>query len=376
MPAHLPSSRIKVLQVIDNLGTGGGQFVLLHLVRGFDPSVFDVRTVSLGPRQDSQVERELLGAGFRIDFLDKKLGFRPGAIVRLDRIVREYRPDVVHTHLGGLRYSLPSTVLRRIRAQIYTIHNVKDGIPLFWTVQLGARLGVVPVAIAQGVLDSVRSSLPGMEIPLIPNGIPVKRYRTPGVSRSEWRGREGIAPDDFAFVFVARMQEQKNHGLLIRVFARLAKSVPAVRLLLAGDGELRAGLEAVAQELGCRNRIHFLGNRKDVPDLLGAADAFVLSSDWEGNPLCILEAMAAGLPVVSTAVGGIPELVEHERTGLLVPPKDAEALFGAMSRLAMNRHLAREIGSAAARHADETFDVRHMVDAYAALYRKRLGRDS
>lgn len=374
MSAPVIQSRIKVLQVIDNLGTGGGQFVLLHLVRGFDPAVFDVRTVSLGPRQNSHVERELLDAGLHVDFLDKKLGFRPGAIVRLDRIVREFRPDVVHTHLGGLRYSLPSTFLRRTHAQVYTIHNVKDGIPLFWTVQIGVRLGVVPVAIAQRVLDSVRSGLPGVEIPLIPNGIPVKRYRTPVVPRIEWRGREGIAPDDFAFVFVARMQEQKNHDLLIRVFSRLTKTSRSVRLLLAGDGELRADLEKTAQELGCRDRVHFLGNRKDVPDLLGAADAFVLSSDWEGNPLCILEAMAAGLPVVSTAVGGIPELVDHERTGLLVPPKDPAALLGAMSRLVTNSQLAHELGAAAARHADETFDVCHMVDAYAALYRRLLDR--
>lgn len=374
MPAHLPSSRIKVLQVIDNLGTGGGQFVLLHLVRGFDPSVFDVRTVSLGPRQNSQVERELLDAGFHVDFLDKKLGFRPEAIVRLDRVVREFRPDVVHTHLGGLRYSLPSALLRRPGAQVYTIHNVKDGIPLFWTVQLGARLGVVPVAIAQRVLDSVRPSLPGVDIPLIPNGIPVQRYRTPAVSRIEWRAQEGIDPSDFVFVFVARMQEQKNHELLLRVFSRLAVTSPPVRLLLAGDGELRANLEKTAQELGCAGRIHFLGNRKDVPDLLGASDAFVLSSDWEGNPLCILEAMAAGLPVVSTAVGGIPELVEHEQTGLLVPPKDGDALLGAMSRLVTNPQLVRDLGAAAARHADETFDVRHMADAYAALYRKLLRR--
>jgi len=197
-------------------------------------------------------------------------------------------------------------------------------------------------------------------------------YRHPQVSGEVWRGREGFAPEDVLFVCVASLKPQKNHALLLEAFSQGLASEPRAHLLLVGDGALRPKLKKQANTLGLRDRIHFLGIRTDIPEVLNAADVFVLSSEWEGNPLSVMEAMAAGKPVISTAVGGIPELVKEGKSGLLVPRGDVSVLARAMSLLSKNQELRRAIGSAASEQAVERFDVQAMTEAYASLYETTL----
>jgi glycosyltransferase involved in cell wall biosynthesis len=144
-------------------------------------------------------------------------------------------------------------------------------------------------------------------------------------------------------------------------------------LLLIGDGALRRRLESQVQSLGLSHQAHFLGLRTDIPEILRATDVFVLSSDFEGNPLCVMEAMAAGLPVVSTAVGGVPALLESGKEGLLVPPGDSQSLSNAMMSLLQNHELRNLWGRAAARRAKERFDVSTMVRAYEEVYEQIIG---
>jgi glycosyltransferase involved in cell wall biosynthesis len=143
---------------------------------------------------------------------------------------------------------------------------------------------------------------------------------------------------------------------------------PRTHLLIVGHGELRHDLERHIDALGLWEQVHVLGVRSDVPRLLNAADVFVLSSDWEGSPLSVMEAMAAGTPVVSTAVGGVPELIEEGESGLLVPPGDARALDGAMQYLLDNPDVRTSMGAASAKRAMEHFDLRVMTEAYEELY--------
>jgi len=131
---------------------------------------------------------------------------------------------------------------------------------------------------------------------------------------------------------------------------------------------LRGELETQVTSLGLAGRVRFLGLRSDIPEVLGASDVFVLSSDFEGNPLSVLEAMAAGLPIVSTAVGGVPSLLENGTSGLLVQHGDAAGLSSAMESLLADRKLRQAMGSAAARRARESFDVANMVHAYEEVY--------
>jgi glycosyltransferase involved in cell wall biosynthesis len=170
------------------------------------------------------------------------------------------------------------------------------------------------------------------------------------------------------------LRPQKNPALLLKAFARAPALDPRAHLLLVGHGELRPELERQIDALRQRERIHLLGVRSDIPEVLNAADVFVLSSDWEGNPLSVMEAMASGTPVISTAVGGVPELVEDGESGMLVPQGDAQALAGAMQYMLENPKVKISMGRASARRAVEHFDVQAMTEAYEQLYRTIIAK--
>jgi glycosyltransferase involved in cell wall biosynthesis len=203
---------------------------------------------------------------------------------------------------------------------------------------------------------------------VITNGIPTCSYAHPKTRWNEWRAREGFREDDVLFVCVARLASQKNHALLIKAFAEGPAADRRAHLVLIGDGELRKQLEGQAKGLGLSGQAHFLGLRNDIPDALGAMDVFVLSSDFEGNPLSVMEAMASSLPIVSTAAGGVPDLFENGNQGLLVPPGDCQALSRSMTFLLRNHEARYAMGLAAARRAREKFDVSAMVQAYEEVY--------
>jgi len=230
------------------------------------------------------------------------------------------------------------------------------------------------VAIAEEVARSLERVYGLRNLPLIPNGIPVANYALGEEVRKAWRRREGYEDSTVLFVSVARLSPQKDHVSLIQAFSIAASRNGHLRLLLAGDGPLRLEVEARVKALGLEGKVRFLGVRADVPEILAAADVFVLSSRWEGNPLSVMEAMAAGKPVIATAVGGVPELVQDGVSGVLVPPENVEALADAMLKLAGDAALRTRSGQAAFRRAKERFDVSVMVEGYGTLYERLLGK--
>jgi glycosyltransferase involved in cell wall biosynthesis len=167
---------------------------------------------------------------------------------------------------------------------------------------------------------------------------------------------------------VARFAPQKNHALLVKAFAQGPASNPNAHLVLVGEGALQDRLQEQAKNLGLARQVHFLGLRTDIPDVLGATDVFVLSSDYEGNPLSVMEAMAAGLPIVSTAAGGVPDLIESGKEGYLVQPADFQGLSDSMAALSRNREARQSLGLAAALRARKNYDVSMMVQAYEEVY--------
>jgi glycosyltransferase involved in cell wall biosynthesis len=294
---------------------------------------------------------------------------------RLSRLMRDIRPEIVHTHNYVLRYFLPAAGWGRQPIIVHTIHNVADkevDRPGVWLQRLAFRRRVRPVAIGEEVEASF-DRVYGLPRPaVIPYGIDVERYAGGAAARESWRRRNGFGPADLLFVCVARFFPQKNHKTLIDAFASGPGRLPDTRLLLAGDGYLRPAVERQVQEAGLSDRVRFLGRREDIPDLLAASDVFVLASLWEGNPLSVMEAMAAGLPAVVTAVGGVPELVESGRQGWVVPPSGCGALSAAMMRLAENASLRRSMGAAAAARAHARFGQEQMVKTYESLYEELL----
>jgi glycosyltransferase involved in cell wall biosynthesis len=167
---------------------------------------------------------------------------------------------------------------------------------------------------------------------------------------------------------VARLDPIKNHRLLLKAFRGAFTSREDVQLLFVGDGAERLGLEGEASRLRIQDRVHFLGFRTDIPEILGASDVFVLASNCEGNPMAVMEAMAAGLPVISTAVGAVPELVADGVHGILLLANDSEGFSGAMQHLARTPHLRRAMACRAADKAAKVFSIEHAAASYEQLY--------
>jgi glycosyltransferase involved in cell wall biosynthesis len=364
---------IRVVHVVSDFGGGGGaETVAANLLRTADPEHFDARAISLwGPFGWEGLEETLAQDGVPVRYMDKQRGFDSSVVARVARTLEHFRPHVVHTHTYALRYALPYMLYRRVPAMVHTVHNLAEReIQWYgrWVHRLAFRRGVLPVAIAREVADSIRRVYGIDRFPLIPNGIPVDTYRSPSIDRERWRNTEGFSPTDILFVCVAWLRPQKNPVLLLESFRRGPGSDPRAHLLLVGIGPLRLELERQIGAAGLQGRVHLLGKRADVPEILNAADIFVLSSDYEGNPLSVMEAMAASKPMICTAVGGVPELVE-DGCGLLVPPRDAQALSKAMSHMLENPNARKSMGEKSARRAVERFDLRAMTEAYEDLYR-------
>jgi glycosyltransferase involved in cell wall biosynthesis len=364
-------NRIKVVQIIPLLSPGGAERVAVHLARGLNRRRYETMVISFSGRVGCDLDHMLEEADIEARYLGKHPGFDYRVYGRLDSVLKEYEPDVIHTHLHVLRYALPSMLLMKRVAMVHTVHNLaeREIEPRGRLIQRYALThGVKPVAVAEEVAASIEKLYGIRGCQVISNGIPTEIYANPQTRRKEWRAKEGFKENDILFVCVARFWPQKNHALLLKSFALGPASDPRAHLVLVGEGELRANLEEQAKNLNMAERVHFLGLRSDIPDVLGAMDVFVLSSDYEGNPLSVMEAMASGLPIVSTAVGGVPKLFEGGNEGFLVAPGDFQALGKSMNSL-LKYQAAREfMGAAAASRARKNYDVANMVRAYEDVY--------
>jgi glycosyltransferase involved in cell wall biosynthesis len=197
----------------------------------------------------------------------------------------------------------------------------------------------------------------------------------PTTSRAEMRKALGVPPEARVAGIIARLTEQKGHRYLFEALAA-QPSLADVHLLVVGGGELREALVRDAEQKGLSTRVHFLGPRRDLGNLLAAVDLFVMASLWEGLPLSMVLAMGAGLPIVATRVAGIPEVVADGRTGLLVAPRDSNALGSARARLLGDADLRRRMGDEARASVLPRFGVDRYVESVASLYDRLLAQES
>lgn len=369
------SERIRVLHIIPNLGIGGAERLVVNLLEALDKEKFEVAACSLYPKSGTVFEHELEQHRIPIYYCGKHRGLDLRMIPRLYRLFGTFKPDVVHTHLSVLRYVLIPMLLCRIPGRFHTVHNIAQkevDTPGKIVHRLAFSFGkVIPVSISQEVARTVQD-LYNVQTPIVYNGIPNERFQITGEVRSVWRKREGIDDSEVTFLHIGRFSPQKNHLLLIQAFEQAISKHPNLKLLLVGDGELRPDIEKIVKEKSLGHNICFLGLRQDIPELLTACDSFILSSDWEGVPMTILEAMAVGRPVIATSVGGVPELVEDEVSGLLVPPGNARALSQAMVQLADDLSLREKMGKQSQKRALERFDINLVARQYEELYLKAL----
>ena len=363
--------KIKVVHIVPMMGPGGAERVAVDIARGLNSERFETALVSIWRRTGCDLEHFLDDLGVPVSYLGKGWGFDGRTYLRLHRVLSDYRPDIVHTHLHVLRYALPSLLLLKYISLLHTVHNLaeREIEPRARFIQRYAfKHGVVPVAVSEEVALSLKRLYGIPQCRVVPNGIATAAYAQPKISRNEWRAKEGFGDDQVLFVCVARFAPQKNHALLLKAFAQGPASGPNSHLVLVGEGPLREQLKEEVKSLGLAGQVHFLGVRTDIPDVLSAMDVFVLSSDWEGNPLSVMEAMAAGLPIVSTAVGGVPDLFADGSEGFLVRQGDARGLADCMCSLLSKPETRQTMGAAAARRATKDLDVSKMVQEYEQLY--------
>ncbi|MDO4243412.1 MAG: glycosyltransferase [Actinomyces sp.] len=354
--------------VLHGLVTGGAEMMVLHLARELAGAGHAVEVVSLhagGTAVHELMER----AGITVVPLGKRRGPDPGVVQRLLREMGRFEPTVIHTHLPVLHYVLPAARLhRRPVRMVHTVHNLalrETGVAVLRRVNRHAfHHGVLPVAVSNEVAASVRQEyrLEGAAVPVVSNGIDLSAFAEPSGTPT---GLPTHRP--LRLLCVARLAEAKNHVLLLEVVAGLLASGREVSLTLVGDGPLRAGLEERVRQLGIGSAVRFAGQQQDTPPFYRDADLFVLLSTYEGQPMSIIEAMASGLPVVATAVGGVPEMVDDGRTGVLVEP-EAAAACRAVTSLCDSPGLYASM-SAAARRAAAAYSARAMMEGYVELYR-------
>src|SRR6266568_518642 len=364
-------SSMRVLQAIPTLCVGGAERMMANLTRQLRRRGYEVEVVSMYDPLGTWIEAGLRAEGVPLHFLGKRPGVDLRMLPRIASVLRRFRPDVLHSHMYALKYALPALGAHRSCRVVHTVHTVAE-VEAGWASQIVSsvafRTCVASVAIGDAVAESVRKVYGIAPRRTIANGIPVGDYVARPGEREAIRAELAIPTEAPTFVTVAQFVTAKNHAGLLDAFASERLRSIGAHLLLAGDGELRRDAERKADTLGLRDRVRFLGVRSDIPRVLAAADIFVLASRREGNPLSVMEAMAAGKPVVATAVGCVPELVT-DGTGEVVQPGDSGALAAAMYRLGSDLSRARGYGLIAARLARERFDDAAMVTAYEQLYR-------
>jgi glycosyltransferase involved in cell wall biosynthesis len=370
---------VRVLYAIHGLQTGGTERLVSDLARMLDRRRF---TPMVAAVEDGHFRDILQADGCRVCLIGHSKG---GRARRFGHVWRELRRelargiDVVHTHhLGMLLHVRMASLPRRRWGWVHTEH-VRPELepPDVYSARirrLAPFLLRAPDAVT-GVSDAVgeyflrEASVPPERVRVIYNGVDVERFAAP-CDRAAKRQELGIPGEAWVIGTVANLRPQKNHALLVEAFAHLLTTVPRARLVLVGGGPLMADLRRQVDALGIADRVSLLGPRLDTPELLAMLDVYCLPSRYEGLPLSLLEAMAAGLPIVATRVLGISEIIRDEETGLLVPSEDAAALAKALIRLNHQPDLAAHLSARARDYVCRHGNARVMRDAYAELYER------
>lgn len=360
---------LSIVHVLSSYGVGGQERVALDLAIGQKARGHCVSAISLAPAPDGAMAGEFAAAGIPAGRVVKHDGLDPTLVPRLAHALRECGADVVHTHNPlALIYGAPAARLAGAAA-IHTKHGINPGSRSHrWLRRAAARfvhefVAVSDTTAAQAVAQQDTALA---KLHTIPNGIRLDRYAPDPEARAAARVELGLG-DAWVVGTVGRLETVKNQAMLVRAMAPILSS--RVRLVIVGDGEARRDVEAAIARLPEPRWAVMTGRRMDVPRLIHAFDVFALSSTTEGLPLAVPEAMAAGLPIVTTAVGGLPGVVTDQVTGLVVPVNE-RSLAQALAALEADRERARSMGARARSVALTRFSFDRMVDAYLALYER------
>ncbi len=352
---------MKIIQVIPAFSIGGAETMCENLTYALTRQGHNVTVVSLYEYHSAITER-LEAAGIDVRYLGKSRGIDLKMYPALSRLMDELRPDAIHSHLYAAKYVFPVAARKGIRA-IHTIHTVAEKeskkSDRFLNKLFYKRHTAVPVALSSLVRESVMREyqLPQAEVPVVLNGIDLSNC----IPKRDYEREK-----PFRILHIGRFTEPKNHRGLLDAFQLFHSRRSDTELWLVGDGPLKAEMETLAANYGLADCVRFWGLQSDVYGFLHDADLFTLPSNYEGIPMTLIEAMGTGLPIVATAVGGVPDMIQNRDNGILVT-NDRESIAGAFEAYYDRQALRQQMGEHALRSA-VAFSAEEMARHYVQIY--------
>ena len=370
--------RVRVVYLSHEFAVGGAEEMVLNLVRHLPAERYEPMVCAI--HRPGPVGEEIAATGTPFRTLGRVPGLRdPGGVAAIYRYLREVRPDIVHTFLlTASLYGRAAAMAARVPIVIGTEVNIYEHKQ--WHHALAERVlmaGTDAVAVSAESVRQFYVKQVGADpsrVRVVYNAVDFASLGT-SAARDVLRQRLGLPVDACVAGVIARLTDQKGHTYLLDAVAR-TPALAHLHVLVVGDGPLRASLEGRSAQLGLAGRVHFLGSRRDLGDLLSVMDLFVLPSLWEGLPLSLVLAMGAALPVVATAVAGVPEVVQHDATGLLVPPSDVAALAAALARLTASSEDRQRLGAAGRASVLPRFGVDQYIRAVSSMYEDLLAGET
>ena len=373
----MSGGRTRVLFLSHAYMVGGAEEMVLNLVRHL-PERFEPAVVSI--HEAGPIGEEIARTGVPFKVLGLKPGLlRPFDVLRLRDFLIECEPAIVHTFLlTGSLYGRFAAMMAHVPVIVGTEVNIYQNKKSSharlerWLMRRTDAVVASAASVREFYIDQVKADPSKVEV--IYNAVDWSQLQTT-MSREEFRASAGVPADVTVAGIIARLTAQKAHQVLFDAIAHDA-GLSKLHLLVVGDGELRAQLTARAVTLGIQGRVHFLGARRDLGNILASIDLFAMPSYWEGLPLSMVLAMGAGLPVVASRVAGIPEVVKDGVSGLLVAPGDVADLAAALKRLVHDDTLRVLLGQEARAFVRPRFGVDGYVASVSAMYDRLLAEKS
>jgi len=367
--------RIHVLHVVDSLRVGGLENGVINLINALDEKAFRNSICCL--KETGDLQNRLKNGSVEIFQMSRQSGRHHFG--KMAALVRDHRVDVVHSNNWGTFFdAVLAAHLGGASLMVHCIHGLftEDLQRMRWRRRFLQRLLSLGTHRLYAVADYLRRYYirrvgisPG-RIETIYNGVDVRRHAPPSqIRRRAVRSQLGFSDDDVLIGSVGTLYWIKDPQTLLEAAVEVCSLHPRAIFLWIGDGRLRESLQARAERMGLGRRVRYLGRRDDVAEILAGLDIFVLPSIIEGLSYSLLEAMATGLPVVTTRVGGNPELIRDGREGLLVPPRRPRRLARALITLVDDHRMRRRLGIGGRRRVEERFSLQTMVDRYEQMYR-------
>ncbi len=375
-------NKIKIIYLTTSCLIGGAEQVILTLVRDLNHNLFNIEVCTLSPKGALHDELD------KLKVKNYNLGLKnwlyiPIAVYRLYKLLKKEKYDILnswlfHASVMGVFISKVVKISHIIESRQHSDLMYKYNLKIRQSLEMmtaNSVDGVIAVSNAAKEVLINNEKVDQNKITVIYNGINIKKFKYNVEQREQMRKAVNIE-DKTVLSFTALLRPAKGHQYLLEAISEIKNQYPNIVLLLIGDGELMNELKLIVNRMHIEQFIRFLGYRTDIPALLSATDIYVHSSVEEGFGIAIIEAMAAGLPVVATNVGGIPEIITNNKNGILIPPENPQALADAISDLIEHTEKRKILGEKGKQHVEATFTDDMMIKKYMEVYVKIVSANS